>query len=397
MRGSIKQRSDGSWTLVFDAGYVTDPATGQRRRRQRRVTVRGTKKQAQARLVELLRAANRGELVEPSRRTLGDWLMEWIEKAIRPPAKTQGTYRAYSHVVRKHIIPAIGAIPLQELKAADIKRYYTDSNVSGSTLSQHHAIIHSALKAATLEGLVFRNVAALVIGKPQRRRDHADVARNCWEVDEVRAFLAAAKAAGPQPAALYAVALDSGARKNELCGLHWSDLDVDHGTVTIVRQLIKLGRKPEFGPVKNGVPRTVDLATETIELLKAHRRAQAELKMRNRTAYHDLGLIFAKELGRSARPRGLAWPAAPIEQHGTARVRPDSEGRQSSADHNSRPPPHVGDAPAQSRRSGACRPTAARTQARRDHTVDLRARVAVDAAGRGPPAGKPALRFVTIP
>jgi integrase len=297
MRGSIKQRSEGSWTLVFDAGYVTDPATRLRRRRQRRVTVRGTKKQAQARLVELLRAANRGELVEPSKRTLGDWLTEWVEKAVKPPAKSPGTYRAYTHVVQKRIVPVIGAIPLQELKAADVKRYYTDSKLSGSTLAQHHAIIHSALKAATLEGLVFRNVAALVIGKPQRRRDHGDIARNCWEVDEARTFLAAARDAGPQPAALYALALDAGPRKNELCGLQWGDLDFEQGTVTIVRQLTKLGRKPEFGPVKNGVPRTVDLAAETVELLKAHKRAQAELKMRNRKAYHDLGLVFAKEWG----------------------------------------------------------------------------------------------------
>ena len=47
----------------------------------------------------------------------------------------------------------------------------------------------TALKAATLEGLLFRNVAALVIGKPQRKRDHADVARNCWEADQARTFL----------------------------------------------------------------------------------------------------------------------------------------------------------------------------------------------------------------
>lgn len=53
----------------------------------------GTKKHAQARLVELLRAANRGELVEPSKRTVGDWLMEWLEKAIKPPSKRPGTHR----------------------------------------------------------------------------------------------------------------------------------------------------------------------------------------------------------------------------------------------------------------------------------------------------------------
>jgi hypothetical protein len=34
MRGSITQRSRGSWTLILDLGYVQDPATGKRKRRQ---------------------------------------------------------------------------------------------------------------------------------------------------------------------------------------------------------------------------------------------------------------------------------------------------------------------------------------------------------------------------
>lgn len=72
---------------------------------------------------------------------------------------------------------------------------------------------------------------------------------------------------------------------------------LENGTVRFVRQLVTTGRKPEFGAVKNDTPRTVDLAPETVELLKAHKRAQAELKMRNRGGYHDLGLVFAKEWG----------------------------------------------------------------------------------------------------
>jgi integrase len=117
------------------------------------------------------------------------------------------------------------------------------------------------------------------------------------EADEARKFLAAAKQAGPQMAAFGALALDSGARKGELCGVRWSDLDLEMGTVTFVRQLVKPGRKPVFGPIKNDMPRTVDLAPETVVLLKEHKRAQAEIKMRNRTAYNDFGLVFAKEWG----------------------------------------------------------------------------------------------------
>jgi integrase len=208
-----------------------------------------------------------------------------------------GTYNTYRHVIDQKLRPVVGAIRLQDLKAADLKRYYTDQQLSSSTLAQHHAIVSGALKAAMLEGLVTRNVATLVIGKPAIRRDHDRLRQNCWEAHEAHAFLVAAKAAGAQPAALYAFALDSGARKGELCGLQWNDLDLDKGSVTLVRQLVKPGRVPVFGPIKNEMPRTVDLGAETIELLKAHKRSQAEIKMRNRKAYHDLGLGFAKEWG----------------------------------------------------------------------------------------------------
>ena len=136
-----------------------------------------------------------------------------------------------------------------------------------------------------------------MVGKPRIRRDSAEVARNCWEAGEAATFLKAAKAAGPRPAAFYALALDSGARKGELCGLRWTDLDLEKGTVAFVQQLIETDENgaPVFGPIKNDMPRTLDLGAETVALLKEHKRHQAELKMRNRTLYQDHGLVFAKE------------------------------------------------------------------------------------------------------
>jgi integrase len=44
--------------------------------------------------------------------------------------------------------------------------------------------------------------------------------------DEAATFLKAAKAAGPQPAAFYTLALDSGARRGELAALRWTDVDL---------------------------------------------------------------------------------------------------------------------------------------------------------------------------
>ena len=103
-------------------------------------------------------------------------------------------------------------------------------------------------------------------------------------------------------AAFAALALDSGARKGELCGLRWSDLDLEAGTVTFVRQLVKPGTKPTFGPIKNDAPRTVDLGAETVRLLRDHKSAQAELKMAEPHRIQRHGLGVREGMGRSPRP-----------------------------------------------------------------------------------------------
>jgi len=147
-----------------------------------------------------------------------------------------------------------------------------------------------------LEGLVQRNVAKLVVGKPHAPQDRADAREHCWEAHEAKAFLTAAKAAGPQPAAFYALALDTGMRKGELAGLRWSDLDLAGGRVKIERQLVKRGDPaPVFGPVKNKTPRTIEIAAEAVVLLRRHRAHPAEVKLHNGAAYTDHGLVFAKE------------------------------------------------------------------------------------------------------
>jgi integrase len=140
-------------------------------------------------------------------------------------------------------------------------------------------------------------VAKRVNNKPRAPEANVALLSHCWTAEEAATFLMAAKAAGPQPAAFFALALDSGARKAELCGLRWSDLEMAQGRLTIQRQLLTPGRMPTFGPVKTKTPRVIDLAPETLALLKTHKVHQSKIKMRNRTAYHDLGLMFAKEWG----------------------------------------------------------------------------------------------------
>jgi len=117
-----------------------------------------------------------------------------------------------------------------------------------------------------------------------RQRQSEDAKINCWSEADAHRFLSVAKQEDPQTAAFFSLALDVGARRSELLGLLWGHFDADGETITIEQQLVTGRSQPEFGPVKNSksVPsRTVHLNSETVRLLREHRRCQAEIKMEN--------------------------------------------------------------------------------------------------------------------
>ena len=321
MRGSLKQRSPGSWSIILDLGYEPHLETGRLRRKQKWHTFRGTRKKAEEKLTELLEGVRTGQYVDLSKMTLGQWLAEWIvtvRSTVRP-----ASYTRYRGIVENHLKNAtIAAVPLQKLRPSHIEAYYADISVGSRPV--HHIVLRRALRKAVKERLLAVNPAADLDHVPRRKRAADEDARsNCWSAAEAKNFLAAAKAAGSQAAALYAVALDSGARKGELCGLRWEDVNLDAGTIRIARQLTTPGPDATFGPPKNGCTRDVTLSIETTELLRAHKRSQAELKMANRTTYRDMGLVFAKEYGDLTNRRdmnGLPLQANHLGQRQFARL-----------------------------------------------------------------------------
>jgi integrase len=138
-------------------------------------------------------------------------------------------------------------------QAIDLERYYAvkaEAGLAPATLAKHHHVLHGVLEAAVRAQLVVRNVSKLVTGKPHQPEGHADAIEHCWTADEAATFIRAAKAAGARPAAFYALALDSGMRKSELCGLLWRDVDLMEGRVRVSQQLLKGGPNPTFSPVK---------------------------------------------------------------------------------------------------------------------------------------------------
>jgi len=269
----FRVRSKDSWTIVLTVGRKVDLKTGKSKPNQKWITVHGTKREAEAKLAQLLHQYNTGDFVTPSKMTTGEWLTRWLDTyVIHSSKKKVRTKETYRSVVEHHLIPALGSIPLQRLQPADIQEYYNKSPLSPSTLEQHHAILHQALEVATKnERLININPAAMVAEKP-RGKENLDM--QLWNVEEARKFLAAARKRGTQCEAFYSTALETGMRKGELCGLKWEDVDLENRLISVRRTLIKAGPDPVMGTPRTGRGRAIAISPGLAKLLARHKAEQ---------------------------------------------------------------------------------------------------------------------------
>jgi len=118
MRGHIKQRAKGSWSIVLELGR--DPATG--KRRQQWTTFRGTKRDAERKLAELQHQMDTSSYLKPYRLRVAEFLQQWLRDYAWPNVAPR-TAEGYEHIVHQHLIPALGAVPLAQFTPQDLQVY----------------------------------------------------------------------------------------------------------------------------------------------------------------------------------------------------------------------------------------------------------------------------------
>ena len=99
MKGHIYQRAKGSWTIVYD--LPMDIVTG--KRRQKAQTIKGTKRDAERALREVLISLEQGSYVKPNKITVGELLRQWL-KEYASMNTTDRTQESYTSIIERHLI-----------------------------------------------------------------------------------------------------------------------------------------------------------------------------------------------------------------------------------------------------------------------------------------------------
>jgi integrase len=294
MRGSIIKRGKDSYTIVLNLGR--DPETG--KRKQQWVSVKGTKKDAEKHLSELLNHLDTGTFMKPGKTTVGEYLSKWV-KDYQPNLSPRG-YERYEGIVRKYLIPRLGSVVLTQLRPEHIQAHYTamlKSGLSPKTVNYHHSVLHVALETALKWGLIYRNPADAVAPPRIMRKD-----MQTYDEGELNQFLTVAKDSPYYE--LYFLALYTGMRRSELLALRWIDIDFIYSQVYVNRGMQRLKDNTFIftEPKSERSRRTIALSPSVILLMRDFRGKKERESKELGIQLNDTDLIFSRIDGTPLRP-----------------------------------------------------------------------------------------------
>lgn len=294
------------YRFVIDVGRKADG------RRDQRTYTFDTKKEAKAEYVRIKHETDRGTFVRPGKITVDQFLDEWLKSATRDVEKaTAANYRDALLPVRARL----GEKLLQEIAEEDIEALIdwmlTEGRRRGGKPGTGLGVrsvrltlgrLRTALNVAVRRQLVVRNVAAFVTipRAAAKAAIEARAARKPWTQEEMKTFLT-----GVTDERLYAVCLLSlmGLRPAEVCGLRWSDVDLEAGTIaagdntrTLVDGEIE-EKEAKSAAGKRGLP----MPATVTKALKAFHTRQKKERMKAGEAYVNSGYVLVDELGHPQR------------------------------------------------------------------------------------------------
>lgn len=277
---------------------------------KRRVVYGRTRQEAARKLTAALKRKDDGLPFVSERLTVGAWLDYWLDSIVKPEREPT-TYAMYEIMVRKHIKPYIGALPLARLQPEHVERWMERLEAGGASAEIRRSAmvrLRTALNVAVRRQHLVRNVAALVERpRPPKRK------RPAPRLTDMRRLLEVIRDDRRQ--ALVYVALGASLRRGEVLGLMWEDIDLDARLLRVRRRVNRVGKGVGLivreGAKTDSGEREVVLPQLVVKSLRIHRKYQLEDRLAagalwKGSDYTDgqaTGYVFTSEVGTVLEPR----------------------------------------------------------------------------------------------
>ena len=261
---AINKIDNNKYKITIELGY---DILGNRKRKT--FNFNGTKSEAIKKEAELkTEFYHIGESKKISDLTFKDLSEIFIERYCKPNISLITTH-GYQKTLKK-VLPIIGSRKLKVGKDGKELGYHSNYNI--------YKLINVMFNQAIRWEIIDKN-PNVKANKP--KREHKE--KNFYDLNQVKKLLDVLDNESIKYKLLITLALDSGARRSEICALRWSDIDLDSRMMSITKSLKVIeGTIDEKTTKTESSIRTIKLSESTINLLKEYKEWQKAYKLINK-------------------------------------------------------------------------------------------------------------------
>lgn len=292
---SVREIGKNKYKIEVVYGY-----NGSHKKRLTKV-YNGKKKEAEQLEAELITKLKNNQPFENNKITVSSLCDEYLKYKIDKIALK--TYKTYEMYINKYIKTCIGHIKLKNLTVKLLEDFYSDlrnnTNLADLSIKHIYQIVNGILTCGKKWGYVINNVNENV--------EHIKVDKKeiqCYNPDEVQELVRDLKNESIKYQALILLALDSGARRGELTGLTWEDIDFEENSINInkITQYISGVGIFEKEPKNKTSERKVIVSETTMRVLKQYQTNQLILKLKLGQKWGNSKRVFTTDYGEDMHP-----------------------------------------------------------------------------------------------
>ena len=263
------------------------------------------------RFVTLYEEKCKSGMVSTERKTFAEYATYVIDLKERSNAKalTTSSYSRTLERINDVNLNGFGHIKLDEIRPDMLNNFYkalakpgvnhkTGGGLSAQTIKGYHCFISAVFSQAVKEQLVPYNIASRAT--PPKTTSHEVEA---LEIEDVTKLIELIDHEPLMWRAMVHLLIATGARRGEILGLHWQDIDMINNKVYLRNNLIYVPKKGiENSTLKRGRSHTVSVSPAVMAILRQWKAEQARELLQIGTKSSHQGHVFTRWNGAPMYP-----------------------------------------------------------------------------------------------
>lgn len=244
--------------------------------------------------------------VSPEKRTFAAQADYYI--TLRSRDRKHRTIFRYKQLLER-INAEIGYMKLADITPEILNRFYlrlgqdgenkkNGKSLSPKTIKEHHNLIHAIFVQAMKEGVVKSNPAELATPPANKKKEV-----QFYEVETVQEIMKCLSKEPLKWQAIVQLMIATGARRGEIMGLKWKNIDFKANKIKIYDNLQYTSEKGTYvDTTKTEEPRTLLVDKSVMQLLSRYRSEQTLIRFRMGPDWNSEGFCFVQASGKPMHP-----------------------------------------------------------------------------------------------